>query len=657
MMTAAPLRVFACNGASSGPAGDDARVLDHRDGPKRNLSLGLPSLVRSVWHLPDRLLDLLEIASYVHAGDRLVHRGRPDAVVFHGWARRFLYRVKVRDFDFWSRSDVGDALSATLTFMTGDADYQFQFEPGHTTPAADLFDREKFAPPADKDVRVALFSGGLDSLVGTLDLLALAEGQDVYLVSHASNPGAKTTQRGLIRRLQNDFPSQVYPYLFESRLHGIKAKDETQRTRSLLFCSIAFAVSHVAGSGHIHLFENGITGINLPRRQNLINARASRTTHPKTVTLLETLFSLVAENEIRILNPLLRLTKTDVVRRLRDHGLAELYPSTVSCGVTRGAQGARKHCGTCNQCVDRRFAAFAAGIGDYDGGTDYVYDFVAEGLEDRRQIKSLVDFMWQAERFRDETFAEFFREHVNEIAELVGHMPGAADPSGSDTTVIVHELCNRHGEQVRQGYQAMEAERRSRGGHAPPVSPVTVASPGGHYDLDFDPEDLIERLSCIQVGTECAKAYESYMEEVLPLLFEPDLVALKPQVRNLDGTEIIDMTMGIKSESGFWRHIVATKYMNALVPIELKNKDKLKNEDVNQAAGRCSEHRGQFVLVFARNISKRDYKRLRKPMGEGKMIAVLCDSHLKQIIRAKAEGRNPGDIVYDRVRELAELIQ
>ncbi len=656
MMAVAPLRIFACNGASPGSTGDDAQVLDYRDGPNRNLSLGLPSLVRSVWHLPDRLLDLLEIASYVHAGDRLVHRGRSDAVVFHAWARRFLYRVKVRDFDFWSQPEVGTALAAALTFMTGDAEYQFEFEPGHTTPAADLFDREKFLPPADKEVRVALFSGGLDSLVGTLDLLTLSEGHDVYLVSHASNPGAKKTQRGLIGRLRNDFPSQVYPYLFESRLHGVKARDETQRSRSLLFCSIAFAISHVAGSGHIHLFENGITGINFPRRQNLINARASRTTHPQAISLLEALFSLVAEKEIKILNPLLRLTKTDVVRRLRDHGLAELYPSTVSCGVTRGAQGARKHCGTCNQCVDRRFAAYAAGIGDYDGGTDYVYDFVMEGLDENRQIKSLVDFLWQADRFRDASLAEFFREHVNEIVELVGHVPGATDPGGSDTTIAVHELCKRHGEQVRQGYQAMEAERHTRGLHAPSVSPTTIVSPGGHYDFSFDPDEMIERLSHIQVGTECAKAYEEYMEETLPLIFEPDLAKLKRQVRNLDGTEIIDVTMGIRAESGFWRH-VASKYGNTLIPVELKNKAKLKNEDVNQAAGRCSAHRGQFVLVFTRNIEERDYLRLRKPMSDGKMIAVLCDSHLHKMLHAKAAGRSPGDVVYERVRELAELIQ
>src|SRR5690606_20389080 len=162
-----------------------------------------------------------------------------------------------------------------------------------------------------------------------------------------------------------------------------------------------------------------------------------------------------------------------------------------------------------------------------------------------------------------------------------------------------------------------------------------------------------ERLRRIQAGKKCAKAYEAYMEEVLPLLFEPDLTALKRQVRNFDGTEIIDVTMGIQAESGFWRHVVANKYGNALIPVEIKNKAKLKNEDVAQAAGRCSTHRGQFVLVFARDIRERDLMRLRGPMREGKMIAVLCDLHLQAMIHAKADGRSPGDVVYERVRALA----
>src|SRR5690606_14329457 len=137
------------------------------------------------------------------------------------------------------------------------------------------------------------------------------------------------------------------------------AKEESQRSRSLLFCTIAYAITHAMGLQSFYLYENGITGINLPKRQSLMNARASRTTHPKTVYLLERLLSLVEEGEITIRNPLLYLTKTDVVTRLKQLGHETLYQSSVSCGVTRSKTAPATHCGGCNQCIDRRFAAYA----------------------------------------------------------------------------------------------------------------------------------------------------------------------------------------------------------------------------------------------------------------------------------------------------------
>ena len=39
------------------------------------------------------------------------------------------------------------------------------------------------------------------------------------------------------------------------------------------------------------IFENGITSLNFARRQDLLNGRTTRTTHPKTIHLLQRLFS------------------------------------------------------------------------------------------------------------------------------------------------------------------------------------------------------------------------------------------------------------------------------------------------------------------------------------------------------------------------------
>jgi hypothetical protein len=67
---------------------------------ERNIQLSLPDFVRDVYHLPDRLLDLLEIAAYVFSADRLIRRGERDDVEYHAWARSFEFRIRVRDHAF-----------------------------------------------------------------------------------------------------------------------------------------------------------------------------------------------------------------------------------------------------------------------------------------------------------------------------------------------------------------------------------------------------------------------------------------------------------------------------------------------------------------------------------------------------------------------------
>ena len=116
--------VVCCNGASAPEWASQIKRLEYRpDAKDRNLRVGLPDLVMGVYHLPDRILDLLEIAAYIFAADRLSLRGRKDQVEYHSWSRRWLFRICVRDNDFWACPDVREALRGALKYMAGDADY------------------------------------------------------------------------------------------------------------------------------------------------------------------------------------------------------------------------------------------------------------------------------------------------------------------------------------------------------------------------------------------------------------------------------------------------------------------------------------------------------------------------------------------------------
>ena len=98
-MKQAAFRAVLCNGAtlSTGRAGRSPLRLDYREGNDPNIRISLPDFVRDVYFLPDRVLDLLEIASYVFAADRLIPRGRRAALEYESWGRSIHFAIKVRD--------------------------------------------------------------------------------------------------------------------------------------------------------------------------------------------------------------------------------------------------------------------------------------------------------------------------------------------------------------------------------------------------------------------------------------------------------------------------------------------------------------------------------------------------------------------------------
>lgn len=101
-------------------AGDpEPLVLDYRDDSR--VRLRLPDFVRSVGTIPPRVLDLIELAGYLFAADRLAPRGQPDALLYDSWSRRFHVAMKVRDAEFWS----DEATEIVDAMLPGDREEQF----------------------------------------------------------------------------------------------------------------------------------------------------------------------------------------------------------------------------------------------------------------------------------------------------------------------------------------------------------------------------------------------------------------------------------------------------------------------------------------------------------------------------------------------------
>jgi len=308
-----------CNGADFLIAPDaKALRLDYRLGNRPNVRIELPKFVERLLHIPRRLLDLLEIAAYIYCADRWSHRGGKSAVEYQSWSRDFFFHVKVRDFDFWSQPEVGEKLNAALSFLSGDRSFAFDFQSGHETPPTSLFDLQQVSVTNMNTARMTLFSGGLDSLAGAYEVLSRTT-DDVCLVSHrSSQPQVGRTQDRLVGSLQSKFPGRVQHYKFHCNLTGERAAQETQRTRMFLYLAIATVIAATVSLNEVTIFENGITSFNFPRRQDLMNARATRTTHPKAISLLQDLFRAITSNEFSIATPYIWKTKADVVAALVD---------------------------------------------------------------------------------------------------------------------------------------------------------------------------------------------------------------------------------------------------------------------------------------------------------------------------------------------------
>ncbi|WAC06808.1 MAG: 7-cyano-7-deazaguanine synthase [Thermodesulfobacteriota bacterium] len=447
-MSCSTPNVFLCNGA--GRPKDLAKtakvtsLIYFRNDPDCNVNLQLPRFVDQVFHLPLRILDLLEIAAYIFAADRAAQRGAKEAVELHAWPRDMHFVIRVRDVDFWNQTSVKQKLSAALLFMTGDRDYLFDFVPGHSTPPTSLFDREEFAIAPKEPSSVALFSGGSDSLAGVLERLE-STNEVLYLISHRSGqPSTKRTQKKLVDALTAEYPRRIRHYSFDCGLSHIRAAEETQRTRAFLFCSIAFSLAHRLSLDSFFAYENGVTSLNLLRRQDLISARASRTTHPKTFHLMSQFLSELNGSRFTVLNPFWNKTKTDVMDLLSRVNGRNLISSTVSCSKTFQRLETATHCGSCFQCIDRRLAAYAAGLQDVDNVGIYSKDIFTDPIESPETRTTALDYIRQAVCFSKETDDAFALARLSELADITDYVPGNED----EAVEAVWQLCHRHGEQV-----------------------------------------------------------------------------------------------------------------------------------------------------------------------------------------------------------------
>lgn len=426
------------------------------DSYEQNISIELPHFIKTVnCHFPKRIKDLLEIAGYVYAADRLTKRGTPTNLEYHSWARSFHFNIKVRDESFWNDKKVKDKLNIALSFISGDKNYEFSFEKGgKDIGQLNMFDIEGINLDKKENSSVALFSGGLDSLAGVLELLETSN-KNLILISHRSNnPGITQIQEGVFKLLYEDYKDRIQYFPFYCNLKGERAVEETQRTRIFLYTAIAFALSSIASEDEILVYENGMTSINFYKRQDLINARASRTTHPKALKFLEDFYSIIGEKKKHIRHPFLFNSKTDIFLKIKQYNKTRYLNSTISCTKTFKSfdnNSQATHCGGCSQCIDRRFAAFASNCED----EDVIYDIdISKDVINNQESKShLFDYIKLVSDFNTTTSLNFPHIYLDILFNIIPFIDGNRN---THKISEIYNLTQKHTNQVLSAIQRIK---------------------------------------------------------------------------------------------------------------------------------------------------------------------------------------------------------
>ena len=499
-------RVVVNAAAPAGP--NDLRVVINEQLPTFMLRpVGIPKNI--IYRMSPRTFDLLLLAAAVFTADSLTRRGGSvRSEMGSKWYRDFRFVVPVRDPEFWRSAQ--EPLVETLGFLTGDR-FDFTFVPrAHDVLRQGDLDLGR---PAEVD-QVILFSGGLDSLAGAFETLSSTDDR-LLLVTHRSASKIASLQKTLVGKLRRDSPKRITWVPVRGHLIGQETRETTQRSRSFLYAALGYAAATLVGLPRIRFYENGIVSLNLPINRQVVDTMATRTTHPLFLHRLEGLLSLVAESPITVENPFANLTKTEVVARLRDLGGSDLIEATTSCSSVRPRRREKPHCGSCSQCLDRRFAVLACGVENHDPPGRYEVDVLLGSRDHERDQTMAHDWTRHAARHLARMSPQaFWEKFAAELADLAAARPSSARGSALVDAFHMHR---RHGEAVRRVVEevisrhsdwivdrkippgsllaalledAFQPEEDAPIGSVPPDGPPLPGQPAGMFPLRlvFDPD-------------------------------------------------------------------------------------------------------------------------------------------------------------------------
>jgi 7-cyano-7-deazaguanine synthase in queuosine biosynthesis len=440
-----PERLVLCGGTKQKGKSEALQLALH--GRSQNITLKVDDISKKlVKNIPDLLIDLVEIASYVYSADQATSRGgEVQSGMGSDWRRSFRFVIPVRNPDHWNSGIVVDSLRDTLSFLSDD-DYDFEFV-GSTTavPFENYLEFDADKTTSFRASEVVLFSGGLDSLAGAIEELS-GGAENIALVSHRSSSKIFERQKQLVSEIRRRFPKRVlHVPVLVTRQEQLRIQEHTQRSRSFLYAALACVVARLFEITRVRFFENGVVSVNLPIAQQVVGARATRTTHPLALERFREFFSAAVGCSIDLENPFIWQTKADVIRSIVNRGCASLIKHTISCTRSYDVTRIHTHCGCCSQCIDRRFAVLAADADEHDPVEMYKIELLTGERNNPSDQTMAEAYVRTALGLREMGELAFFSDFGGEASRVCSGYPSL---KSDDVARLVLDLHQRHGQEV-----------------------------------------------------------------------------------------------------------------------------------------------------------------------------------------------------------------
>jgi hypothetical protein len=297
----------------------------------RRLGFGLGQALDQLRHLglrpSERAVDLALLAAVVMAADTRISRSSASQ---DAWTREIGLSVPVAEPAIWI--SLTPLIVTALNFLTGDH-WGLHFRPRIAGFSSLATAPEKLRMAKAKSV--CLFSGGLDSFIGAIDLLSA--GEVPLLVSHYWDGNTSMHQSYCYEVLSRRFTAAPLQHLrsrvgFPADVVQGSANENTLRGRSFTFFALAaLAGDAIGGDVVIHVPENGFISLNVPLDPLRLGALSTRTTHPFFMARVNELLRALGLN-MRLENPYRFKTKGTMAKECADAVFLEKEsPHTMSC--------------------------------------------------------------------------------------------------------------------------------------------------------------------------------------------------------------------------------------------------------------------------------------------------------------------------------------